>query len=154
MSIALVVGGEIKPSEAVKYIASQIFGALLAAYAVYVISGKGFAPMPAEAASCTAVLMVEILFTFALIITIYQVAVNPATQGNSYYGMAIGFSILAAAFAGGPISGGAFNPAVGIGPSIINCIVADGTCSNIWYYIVGPVVGAILATFVYKVQSK
>jgi aquaporin Z len=87
-------------------------------------------------------------------LVILNVATNPKTEGNSYYGLAIGFTIMAAAFAGGGISGGAYNPAVGIGPILVDVIIGEGnTLSNLGYYLVGPIAGAISATYVYKLTT-
>ena len=60
---------------------------------------------------------------------------------------------MAAAYAGGGVSGGAFNPAVGIGPTIVNAVVGGGSFANVWLYIVGPLAGAVLAALVFKVQE-
>ena len=61
---------------------------------------------------------------------------------------------MAAAFAGGGISGGAYNPAVGTGPILVDVIMGDGnTLSNLWYYLVGPIVGAMVAAYVYKLTT-
>jgi aquaporin Z len=139
--------------DALPYWAAQITGAILAALAARVILGSTFAPAPAEGASVIAILLVEFLYTFALALVVLQVATTQATAGNSYYGLAIGFTIVVAAFAGGPISGGAFNPAVGIGPVLVNALLGGGTVANLWYYIVGPVAGGALAAVVYNRQA-
>jgi glycerol uptake facilitator-like aquaporin len=65
--------------------------------------------------------LAEFLFTFALVYVVLNVATADATQGNSYFGLAIGFTVLAGAFAVGQVSGAAFNPAVAIGASIRAC---------------------------------
>ena len=75
------------------------------------------------------------------------------TEGNSFYGLAIGFTIVVAAFAGGGISGGAFNPAVGIGPIVVNALTSGGSVSNLWLYLVGPLLGGVVAALVFKVQE-
>ena len=64
--------------------------------------------------------------------------------------MAIGFTVLAAVFAGGGISGGAYNPAVGTALILINTILGNGSFSNIWIYWIGPILGGITAAFAYK----
>jgi aquaporin Z len=61
----------------------------------------------------------EFLFTFALVYVVLNVATAKATDGISYFGLAIGFTVLAGAFAVGQVSGAAFNPAVAIGASIV-----------------------------------
>ncbi len=63
---------------------------------------------------------------------ILNVATAPVSEGNSFYGLAIGFTIVAGAFAGGPISGGAFNPAVGVGPAIVHAIMGGGSWQHLW----------------------
>jgi aquaporin Z len=100
-----------------------------------------------------AVLLVEVLYTFALALVVLHVATAPATAGNSYFGLAIGFTIVVGAFAGGPISGGAFNPAVGTGPILVHALAGGGTMANLWYYLVGPLAGGALAAVVFKLQG-
>lgn len=100
------------------------------------------------------VLLAEIIFTFALMLVVLNVATSKAAEGNSYYGLAIGFTVTAGAFAVGPISGGAFNPAVGTGPILANVAMGLGDASNLWYYWVGPLAGAVLATTVFNMQNS
>jgi aquaporin Z len=153
VTLAVVMRGGMQSRDVLPYWIAQIIGALLAALAVRVILGSTFAPAPSEGASVIAVLMVEILYTFALALVVLNVATAPATAGNSYYGLAIGFTIVVAAFAGGSISGGAFNPAVGIGPVLVNALAGGGTVGNLWYYIVGPLAGGALAAVVFNLQG-
>ena len=109
---------------------------------------------PNDSASVMQILAVESIFTFALVLVILNVATNPKTEGNSYYGLAIGFTVMAAAYAGGGVSGGAYNPAVGIGPILVDVIMGDGnTLSNLWYYLLGPIIGAVAASYVYKLTA-
>lgn len=89
----------------------------------------------------------------ALCLVVLHSATAPQTTGNSFYGLAIGFTVVAAAFAGGPISGGAFNPAVGIGPIVMSALVGDGTTGNLWLYLAGPFIGAGIAAVVYRLQQ-
>ena len=131
---------------------SQVIGALAAAATVHVVTGSTFAPAPGEGAGTVAVLLVEILFTFALALVVLNVATADAVAGNSFYGLAIGFTVAAGAFAGGPISGGAFNPAVGIGPIVANVAVGTGSLGDLWFYLVGPLLGGALAAAVFNVQ--
>ena len=87
----------------------------------------------------------EIVMTFALCHVILHVATTSAQADNSYYGLAIGFTVLAGAVGVGPYSGGAFNPAVGIALPLLK----GESLSPIWIYIVGPCVGAALAALVF-----
>ena len=116
-----------------------------------------FGPAPGDAYSLTdpAPWIIEILFTFALVLVVLNVATSSGTAGNSYYGLAIGFTVVVGAFAGGPISGGAFNPAVGIGPNVIKGILGGETAAmgNIMLHTIGPFIGGILAVVVFKIQE-
>jgi len=93
-----------------------------------------------------AALLAEFLFTFALVFVILNVATAKGTEGNSFYGLAIGFTVLAGAYAVGGISGGSFNPAVTLGGSIMK-IFAWG---NIWLYLVGEFLGGAAAAYLFK----
>ena len=154
VSIAMILRGLLTTKEAINYILSQLAGAFLAAIFVQWVGGAVMEVGPSNTASVLQILSVEAIFTFALVLVILNVATNPKTEGNSYYGLAIGFTVMAGAFAGGGISGGAYNPAVGTGPILIDVIMGDGnTVSNLWYYLVGPIVGAMAAAYVYKLTT-
>jgi len=153
VSIAVFFRGALAKREVVPYIAAQLFGAWLAAEAVLVVTGSTFSPAPGAGYPTIAVLLSEVLMTFALVLVILNVATSPATEGNSYYGLAIGFTVLAGAYAVGPVSGGAFNPAVGFGPILVGALAGDGYFGNLWYYMVGPVAGGLLAVPVFLKQN-
>ena len=159
VSIAMIIRGLLSVKEAINYILSQLAGAILAAFLVNWLSESILELIPMKVGpnpnvSVLQILVVEVVFTFALVLVILNVATNPKTEGNSYYGLAIGFTIMAAAFAGGKISGGVYNPAVGTGPILVDAIMGDGdTLSYLWYYLVGPITGAVLATYVYKLTA-
>jgi len=150
VTIAILIRKKIETKEALLYIVSQIVGAALAAICYKFIMGSTFAPAPGAEASMTSALLIEIIFTFALVSVILNVATHSKTAGNSYYGLAIGFTILAAAFAGGPISGGAYNPAVGTGPILIDVLMGGGSIGNLVIYWLGPVIGGVVAALVFK----
>lgn len=152
VSLGLFLRGSFASSEIVPYMSAQLLGAIAAALAVWIVTGRTFVPAPAAGTSIIAALLVEILYTTALALVVMNVATAPATAGNSFYGLAIGFTVGAGAFAGGPISGGAFNPAVGLGPALIHAIVGRGSIAHVWLYIVGPCVGSFVAAAIFKVQ--
>ena len=85
-------------------------------------------------------------------LVVLTTATAEETAGNSYFGLAIGFTITVGAFAGGPISGGAFNPAVGIGPILWDAAFGGGSIGDLWLYLVGPLVGGWLAAVVFRAQ--
>lgn len=155
VSLAVLLRGKMaSAAEFVGYVVSQIAGAIVAAVMVYVILGRTFAPAPGPSVSAAAALLVEFLYTFALALVVLNSAASAKTHGNSFYGIAIGFTIVVGAFAGGPISGGAFNPAVGIGPVLVDALVGDGSFAHLWLYLVGPLVGGAVAAGVFGLQER
>lgn len=154
VSLACMLRGKLDSKELIPYWVSQLLGAITASLLVWAILGQTFAPMPAASSSVVASLLVESLFTFALCLVVLNTATHPAVKGNSFYGLAIGFTIVVAAFAGGNVSGGAFNPAVGIGPTLVHGMLGGGSFSSVWLYIVGPFVGAFVAASVFKIQES
>jgi aquaporin Z len=153
VSLAAMLRGALPKNQYLPYVVSQVLGATVAAWVACVVLGKTFAPMPGAGHSAMHALLVEFLFTFALCYVVLNSAVSKKTQGNSFYGLAIGFTIVVAAFAGGGISGGAFNPAVGIGPTIVNAIFDGGSWGALWIYLVGPLAGAVVAAAVFGIQE-
>src|SRR6201987_167399 len=96
---------------------SQIVGALLAAFAVKFLKG-GAAITPLQPATLPA-LLAEFLFTFALVYVVLNSATAKGTSGNSFYGLAIGMTVMVGAFSVGNISGGVFNPAIAVGITLM-----------------------------------
>lgn len=156
VSLAATIRGALPGGDLIPYWIFQILGALVASYVVFVITGKGFGPAPADGEVFgVGSWLVEILFTFALALVVLQTATSKWTEGNSFYGLAIGFTVVVAAFAGGGISGGAFNSAVGIGPNVINAFVVGNTeaMANLPLHIVAPLIGGLLAALVFRMQE-
>jgi aquaporin Z len=154
VTLAVRLRGAMDAADVLPYIAAQIAGALLASATVFLFTGATFGPAPGPGAGVGQVLLAEAIVTFALALVVLNVATAPATKGNSYYGLAIGGTVLAGAYAIGPISGGAFNPAVSIGPSVIGALANGEQVGNIWLYILGPVAGALAAIPVYRLQNS
>ncbi len=154
VTLAVTLRGRLAAKQALPYMLAQLAGALAAALATRLVMGRTFAPAPAEQASTLGALLVELLYTFALCLVVLNAATSSRTQGNSFYGLAIGFTIVVAAFAGGPISGGAFNPAVGVGPTVVNAMLGSGSFQHLWLYVVGPLLGGVIAAAVFRVQER
>ena len=109
---------------------------------------------PGKGVTIPAAVLVEALYTFALALVVLNVATAPKTEGNSFYGLAIGFTVVVAAFAAGGISGGAFNPAVGVGPTVVHSILTKEPMPLLWIYLLGPFAGGLLAAIVFKLQGS
>jgi aquaporin Z len=135
------------------YWAAQLSGAVLAFVAGYLLSGHTPGIHPGPKVQPLQALGVEILFTTALVLVVLNVAASKGTHGNSFYGMAIGFIIAGGIFVGGPISGGAFNPAVGFAATLGAALFASGGWSYLWLYIAGPVIGSAIGAGINYAQS-
>jgi aquaporin Z len=155
VTLAAILRGKITLNGAMQYWLFQILGAFTAAFILWVTYGTPV-PLPSPAPGFQYNLkpvLLEVIFTFALVSVILNVAMSKKSAGNSYFGLAIGFTVLASAFAVGPISGGAFNPAVALGPMLMDIFVGGVSFINVWIYVVGPFLGALLAAFVYKLMN-
>jgi aquaporin Z len=154
VTISLWISNKIETTLAAKYIIVQMIAGLFAAAFFNIIDGTKFLPTPSADADLAGAFLIEALLTFLLCSVILHVAATDKTKDNNYYGIAIGFALLAIAYVGGPISGGAFNPAVGVSPLLYDFMNFGPHFIHITLYLVGPVVGGILAGMVYKTLNE
>lgn len=150
VSIGLFLRGKITLKDTGFYIIAQIFGSVLAAFTVQLlISGKPsvapFASPPQYFAIGQAVLA-ELIGAFVLMWVILNVATAKALEGNSFYGMAISFTVVGMIYTLGSVSGSVLNPAV----ALASCILHLSNWSNLWIYVAGSIGGVVLATLVYR----
>ncbi len=149
VTLAVLVRGKIDWKNAIVYILVQMLAAIAAALIYMLITGQKFIPQPDIRATFGIAVFMEAMYTFALATVVLHVATSEETEGNQYFGLAIGFVILAAAFAGG-LSGGAYNPAVGVGPLLADISNIGSRMQNVWIYLIGPLSGGLLAGLVYR----
>jgi aquaporin Z len=143
VSTAVLLRGKLKAGDCAAYVVVQVLAALAAAG---VVSALGYAPKSAAAVAGTGkMLIVEFLFTFALAYVVLNVATAKDTAGNSFYGLAIGFTLAAGILTVGSISGGAFNPAVAIGATVLGLF----SWSHIWIYLVANLAGGAAAALAF-----
>ena len=136
----------IERKDAIIYIITQLLASLFAAILVLNLNTDLMHVMPNHSYSALQIILCELIFTFLLVLVILNVATNKKTEGNSYYGLAIGFTVMASAYCVGGISGGAFNPAVAFGPAILDTIRGDGgDILGFWIYLIGPISGGYIA---------
>lgn len=150
VTVALLINKKISSQEAQSYILTQFIAAIVASATFLFITGDKFSPTIARSATLATGGVVEILFTFLLATVVLHTAVTDKTKNNHYYGLAIGLSLMVGAFAGGPISGGAFNPAVGAGPLLFDLRNLGEHLSLIFFYLITPTIGGALAGWVYR----
>ncbi|HLC96276.1 MAG TPA: aquaporin [Candidatus Nanoarchaeia archaeon] len=142
VTLAVWIRGKLPSKEVVPYWISQIMGGLIAGIIILFV-GKSLIPMPSVGIMHAG--LIEILLTFVIASTVLTTATSKAFKDSKVYGLAIGAALLTAAFIGGDISGGVFNPAVAIGP-----LVLAGAYANMALYIIAPLVGGALAAYLFK----
>jgi aquaporin Z len=144
VTLAVWLRGKCSSGEAPAYMGAQVIGAVLAAIAVLYF--KNNPKVEPGSPNVAAALLAEFLFTFALCYVVLNVATSRGTEGNSNYGLAIGFTVLTGAYAVGGVSGGAFNPAVAVGVTIMGL----SSWANIWIFLVADFLGGLAAGALYN----
>ena len=152
-SFGLFLRGVINASTMAAYWATQLLAGILAFALGYLLTGNASGVHPGGGVFWSSALAAEVLFTTALVLVILNVAATKQTAGNSFYGLAIGATVMAGAYVVGPISGAAFNPAMGIGATLASALFAHGGWSDLWLYIAGPLAGAALAAAIHRTQT-
>lgn len=147
VTIAVWLRGKCPTADVPGYIISQGVAATVAAFAALYLKGNPeLTPGELKVAPS---LLAEFLGTFALAWVVLNVATAKSTGGNSNYGLAIGFTVCAMAFAVGGISGGAFNPAVAVGITVMKLVRG----ADIWIHLVADFAGGIAAALAFKALS-
>jgi aquaporin Z len=154
VTLALFLRRVIPAATMVQYWITQLMAGLLAFGFAFVVSGHHAGIHPGAGVSTFAALAAEAVFTTALVLVVLNVAATKETAGNSYYGIAIGFTVGAGAFTVGPISGAAFNPAVGLAASLSGALFGHETLADAWIYLVGPFAGAAIGALIHYLQAR
>lgn len=157
VTLAVWIRGRCATSDAIAYWVAQVLAGLAAAFlviymkaglasALQVFSMKGIPEVKVLSPVVDKALIAEFLFTFALAYVVLNVATAKGNANNSFYGLAIGFTVMVGAYAVGEVSGGAFNPAVAVGITAMGISKA----ANIWIYLVADLAGGALAGLLFK----
>lgn len=146
VTTAVLLYKKIGLMDALAYIASQLVGAFAAAAIVHIFMGLLWSTAPAFGMSSMGAIVIEALLTAILAGVILTVTATDKFVGTFIYPFAIGLTLTAIAFIGGPLSGGAFNPAVGIIPFLYKIIITGmADIRPLLIYSVGPLLGGGLA---------
>ncbi|MGB3634553.1 MAG: MIP/aquaporin family protein [Rubrobacteraceae bacterium] len=137
------------------YVGAQLVGASLGALGTWLaFGGPGVsqanlaATYPAQGVGDLQAFLIEILVTFILVFVVVSVASDgraPAIIAPLVVGLALAVGV----FIAGPITGGAVNPARAFGPMLVTW---DFT--SVWLYILGPIIGGVLAAFLYRLTMS
>jgi aquaporin Z len=152
VTMAVLVRGRIGPALAAGYWIVQLAAGVLAALAVYGMIGStapSFGPSYVSLYGVGPVFVAELIFTFALAYVMLNVATSKDHPNNSFYGLAIGFTVLAGVIAVGQISGGVFNPAIYLGGAVLGLF----TWPAIWIYFLAELAAAVIAGLVFRVLN-
>ncbi len=150
VTLAVFLRGKCPGKDVGPYMGAQVLGAVLAAVIVlFLKSGSEAKPPDPKHLEVLPALVAEFLYTFALCYVVLNVATAKGTSGNSFYGLAIGFTVLTGAFAVGNISGGAFNPAVAVGITVMGL----SSVADIWIFLVANFAGAAAASFAFRAAN-
>jgi MIP family channel proteins len=151
VTIGLAAVGKFPIKYTFFYILAQMSGAIGAAYTVLYLYGDKAksvaylgATLPAKDLNASRVIVTEAIVTFLLMLVIMAIATDSRTP-KAAAGTAIGFTLTVGILIAGPLTGGALNPARALGPMIV-----AGKMTDFWAYIIGPIVGAILAAAIYS----
>lgn len=150
VTLGVFLRGKCPAKDVIPYWIFQLAAGVVAALAVCWLIGAPAAEaaevVVAEPADAMKAIFAEFLFTFALVWVVLNSATAKGTSGNSFYGMAIGFTVLVGAVAVGGISGGAFNPAVGLGVFVMKL----ASMKHLMIYVGADLVGGAVAAIAYK----
>ena len=152
VSVALFATGRLGITELIYFAIVQLAGAVTASLLLKTIfgseNGYGLPALATEISSSSGALA-EAIGTALLVLVIFGVAVDKRGPFASVSGLPIGLTISAIIFTIGPATGAALNPARWFGPALIS-----GDFSNIWLYIFAPIIGAVLAGYMYQLVAK
>ena len=147
VTLAVYLRGRCPAADIIPYWIAQVAGGAVAAMIVLFMKGNPVVtPMELDV---TRALVAEFLYTFALCYVVLNIATAKGTSGNSAYGLAIGFTVLTGAYAVGGISGGAFNPAVAVGVTMMGL----QSMANIWIFLVANFAGGAAAAAIFKAAN-
>lgn len=160
ISIGMVVAGRMKMSEAIYYIIAQVIGAILGAGILYLIvsnhpgfamkewalGSNGWGEGYLDAYNITAAFVAEVVFTFIFLLVIFGATSTKNIHGG-FAGLAIGLSLVLIHIVGIKVTGVSVNPARSIGPAIF---AGGKALSQVWLFVVAPVVGAVLSAVVWN----
>ena len=163
VTIGVLVAGRMSVKDAAVYIIAQCIGALLGAFVLQQILGGQLAGFTAgewaygangwgakyqSEYGTTSAFITETVLTF---IFLFVILATTSKVGNSNMaGLAIGFTLLLIHMVAIPITGTSVNPARSFGPALL---AGGQALSQLWLFIVAPILGAIIAAFVWKVTE-
>lgn len=151
VTIAMLISKKITPKDAGAYIAAQMVGGVVGAYLIYSITGNmevlgqnGYGSGSPGGYDIGAAFTAEIILSAFFLLVIHGATSDKAPSG--FAGIAIGVALTVIHIVGIPITGTSVNPARSFGPALL---VGGDALSQLWLFIVAPVIGAVVGTVMY-----
>lgn len=140
--------------KALYYVLAQLLGGFAGALVVWGLEGTPWkGPEPNGGHSQGDAFVGEFLWTGLLVLVVLNCATVKIREGNSFFGLAIGFTVAAGAYCIGPISGGGFNPAVANSGILLSAIAEGTTLKYLWIYWLAPFLGSLGAAAVFRLTN-
>ena len=157
VSLAMLINKKLGALEFVGYVVAQLVGAVAGAGLLKILTGLGITDLTgalgsngvASAGGIGGALIIEIILTFIFIFTI--LGVTSSKNNGSVAGIVIGLTLTFVHIVGIPLTGTSVNPARSIGPALL---AGGEALSNVWVFILAPLVGAALAAVVFNCVVK
>ena len=128
------------------YWVAEFLGGITAAAVVALLFGRGYGAHTPASGLVAAAVGIEAVLTFFLMLVIISVATDKRVAG-AVPGLAIGLTVVFDVLIGGPVSGGSMNPARSLGPALF---AGGAALANYWIYVIGPILGAVVAARLYE----
>lgn len=144
VTLAVFLRGKCEARDVMPYWLAQLVAGAVAALLVVAIHGRPEAAPAVRAMGPS--IGVEFAFTFALAWVVLNVATAKGTAGNSFYGLAIGGTVMVGAISVGGVSGGAFNPAVGLGVLLMGL----ESVNQFFIYLLACMAGGAVAALIFR----
>lgn len=163
VTLGVVIAGRLSVRHALGYVIAQVLGGIAGAALVYAVASNrsgyhlssdglganGWGHASSGGYGMTAAIVAELALTFLLVYTVLSVTETPSSA--TVAGIPIGIALLVAHLVAVPIDGTSVNPARSIGPALF---VGDTATSQLWLFIVFPLLAGVLAAIVYRVLSQ
>lgn len=150
VTLGLAVTGRFPWRYVPAHLAAQLVGAVLGALATWATFGDAgreegnlAATIPGTGVGAAQAVLVEALVTFVLVFVVVSVATDDRVP-TALAPVAVGAALAVGVLVAGPVTGGAVNPVRALGPALVS-----GQFTSLWVYVVGPLVGGVLAALVY-----
>lgn len=152
VTLGVYLRGTLSRGEVARYWIAQLAGAFVAAWlAKFTVHPGPLHSLPVSGVHAIfSALLAELVFTFLLVYVVLNVATSKAQPGNQFFGLAIGFTMAAGAFAVGGVSGAAFNPALAFGDMLMGLV----NWANFYIYLIAELLGGAVAAATFGYLSR